>query len=193
MTKTSAEATSLPSVIGIAVNGRRQLQPPARTYTGNVTLYATFSTSISLPLEKIVDESFKDLEALSKHLNLPSLASQTRAAITAVTHESIVSVISAAASVEDISRLQPSFSDFCQGTDFFITSLVDLPVFEQEWWAGGKVDALKIPFKGHWDGSCAVLATKDRSKGLEVMLGLRDDDMTVVQELLLAFGAQISW
>ncbi|KAL5315946.1 hypothetical protein ACEPPN_016820 [Leptodophora sp. 'Broadleaf-Isolate-01'] len=190
-TKTSTTTTALPSVMGIAVNGRGRLNPPVANYAGNCTLYATFSNPIVLPVEKITDHSFEHLNLLSQHLNLPSLASKTRASINAVTHDSIVSTISAAASLEEVSRFQPSFADFLQGADFFITSGADFPVFEQEWWAGGMVDALRIPFKGNWDGSCAVLATKDRSKGLDIMLGLRDDDMALVKEILLAFGAHI--
>ncbi|KAH7389002.1 hypothetical protein BKA64DRAFT_679560 [Cadophora sp. MPI-SDFR-AT-0126] len=190
-TKTSTKATALPSVMGIAVDGRGRLKPPAMNYAGNVTMYATYSCPILLPVEDIPSHSFRDPKFLSQCLNLPSLALQNRTALTAVTPEYIESVISAAESLEDVSRLQPSFADFFQGTDFFITSGADFPVFEQEWWSGGKVDGLRIPFKGNWDGSCAVLATQDKSKGLDVMLGLREDDMAVVREILLVFGAVI--
>ncbi|PVH71987.1 hypothetical protein DL98DRAFT_520715 [Cadophora sp. DSE1049] len=190
-TETSTKAATLPSVMGIAVDGRGRLNPPAVNYAGNVTMYATYSSPILLPVENIPSHSCKDLESLSQRLNLPSLAFQSRTAITAVTQDYIESVISAAESLEDVSRLQPSFADFFQGTDFFITSGADFPVFEQDWWSGGKVDALRIPFKGNWDGSCVVLATQDRSKGLDIMLGLREDDMAVVRDILLAFEARI--
>lgn len=190
LTEASTETTTIPSVMGIAVNGRSRLSSQTMSYAGNVTLYATFSCPIVLPVEKI--EHYDDVGRLSHHLNFPSIAAKSRRAVTAVDQDSITSVISAAASLEDVSRLQPWFADFFQGTDFFITSGADFPVFEQEWWVGGKVDALRIPFKGHWDGSCAVLATKDRSKGLDIMLGLREDDMVIVRELLFAFGAKLA-
>ncbi|CZT50811.1 uncharacterized protein RSE6_11867 [Rhynchosporium secalis] len=188
-TMESDEVTTIPSIMGIAVNGRGRLEPPAVDYTGNFTMYAAFACPISLPTENITRQSFKDLDKLSKHLNLPALASQSRAAITAVTHDSIVSVISTAASLQDISRLQPAFSNYFQGTDFFITCATDFPVFEQDWWTGGRVETWRVPFKKEWDGTCAVLPTKDRSKGLDILLGLREDDMAIVKELLISFGA----
>ena len=190
-TETSTKAVNLPSVMGIAVDGRGRLKRSAINYAGNVTMYASYTSPISLPVENIPSQYFEDLESLSQRLNLPSLAFQTRKAITAVTQDSIISVISVAESLENVARLQPTFADFFQGADFFITSGADFPVFQQEWWIGGKVEALRIPFKGNWDGSSAVLATQDKSKGLDVMLGLREDDMVVVRKILLAFGAQI--
>ncbi|KAK0123961.1 hypothetical protein ONS95_008949 [Cadophora gregata] len=191
LTKHSTKSASLPSVMGIAVDGRGKLHPPLVNYAGNLTIYATYSSPILLPVQAIPRNSFENFEFLSQRLRLPSLAWQTRKAITGVTQDYVESVISVAKSLEDISRLQPTFANFYQGTDFFITSGADFPVFEQEWWQGGKIEAMRIPFKGHWDGSCAVLATENRKKGLDVMLGLREDDMAVVQDILLAFGAQI--
>ncbi|EKD14745.1 uncharacterized protein L3040_002829 [Drepanopeziza brunnea f. sp. 'multigermtubi'] len=189
-TRESTDHRTLPSVLGIAVNARGRI-PDAPAYAGNATLYAAFSHPMRLPVGEIPSDSLQDTTLLAERLGLPSLASQSRAAITAVTHGSLVATIAAAAAQRDASRLQPAFSDFYQGTDFFITSGADFPVFEQEWWTGGIVDALRIPLKGQWDGSSAVLATKDRDAGLDVLLGMREDDMALVKGLLFAFGARV--
>ncbi|CZR70230.1 uncharacterized protein PAC_20131 [Phialocephala subalpina] len=189
--ETSSEPKALPSTMGIAVDGRRRLKTPIPEYAGNVTMYARFSNPLQLPCAKIPQDIMKDPSLLAISLNLPALAEKTHSAVAAVTHEYITDTISLASSLEDVSRMQPSFSDFYQGTDFFITSGASFPVFDHEWWPGGAVDALRIPLKAQWDGSCAVLATKDRSQGLDVLLGLREDDMKVVEEILFAFGAHI--
>lgn len=190
-TGSSEEERTLPSTMGIAVDGRRRLKTPILKYAGNVTMYATFSNPLQLPYSEIPPDDMKDTNLLATSLNLPTLAEKTHSAVTAVTHDYITDTISLAASLEDVSRMQPSFSDFYQGTDFFITSGASFPIFDYEWWPGGVVDALRIPLKAQWDGSCAVLATKDRSRGLDVLLGLREDDMNVVKGILFAFGAYI--
>lgn len=191
LTSTSPGKANLASTMGIAVNGRNRLNHSVSGYAGNVTLYATFSTFLQLPCAPILENAMTDLTNLSKRLGLPYLAAQTHTAVAAVNHDYITSTISLAESLDDISGMKPLFSDFYQGKDFFITSGAEFPVFDQEWWPGGTVDALRIPLKAQWDGSCAVLATRDRSEGLDILLGLREDDMSVVKDILFAFGAYI--
>ncbi|KAF8860371.1 hypothetical protein BDZ45DRAFT_688584 [Acephala macrosclerotiorum] len=190
-TGSSSEQKALSSTMGIAVDGRRRLKTPILEYAGNITMYATFSNPLQLPCLEISQDVMKNPNLLATSLNLPILAEKTHEAVAEVTHDYITDTISLAASLEDVSRIQPSFSDFYQGSDFFITSGASFPVFEYEWWPGGIPDALRIPLKAQWDGSCAVLAAKDRSQGLDVLLGLRKDDMSVVKEILFAFGAYI--
>ncbi|KFZ14866.1 hypothetical protein V501_03023 [Pseudogymnoascus sp. VKM F-4519 (FW-2642)] len=191
LSKICDQRSSVPSTMGIAVNGRRRLKPPMAGYAGNLTLYAAFSSPLSLPCDPIPSEKSTDITYLSTRLNLPYLASQTHATVASVTEPYILSTMELASSLSDVSKLVPSFSDFYQGTDFFITSGADLPVFDHEWWPGGFVEEMRIPLKAQWDGSCAVLATKDKSTGLDVLLGLREDDMLVAKRILFAFGAYI--
>ena len=185
-------ACTVPSTMGIAVNGRNRIDPSMQDYTGNLTLYAAFSNPLSLPTSEIPPSLMTDTNELATRLNLPHLASQTHNAVAAVSFDYIMSTISLASALPDVSVLQPSFSSFYQGMDFFISSGAGFPVFDDEWWPGGFVEASRIPLKAHWDGSCGVLATKDRSAGLDVLLGLREDDMKVVKGILYAFGAYIA-
>ncbi|KAL3421679.1 trichothecene 3-o-acetyltransferase [Phlyctema vagabunda] len=191
LSQSITENASLKSTIGIAVDGRSRLPTPLPAYTGNVTLYATFTTTIHLPSSYIPLATYRSMELLSQALKLPSFAALVHSSIAAVDAEFIQSTIGLASSHSDISRLKPSFSDFNQGLDFFITSGANNDVFETEWWPGGKVDALRIPYKGPWDGTCAVQARRDKVEGLEVLLGLREDDMKVVKEILESFGIMV--
>lgn len=185
----------LPSIMGIAVNGRSRVEPPMHSYCGNLTVYASFSNPIYLPVTELPLSNIGDTERLAAHLKLAQLSSQTHEAVAKVAsppNTYIASTIGLAASVRDISLLRPSFSNLFQGTDFFISSLAGAPVFKDEWWPGGFVEELRIPLKAHWDGSCGVLPAKDRSAGLDILMGAREDDMEVVKRILFAFDASIA-
>lgn len=193
-TKEMPGTSTLPSTMGIAVNGRRRMQPPLPAdYSGNVSLYATYSVPISLPVEAISDIPSQQIDVLAQKLKLAQLATLTHEAIAKINQDFATSTIAFAASLPDVTKIVPMFSNTYQGTDFFITSAADFPVFDQEWWPGGFTDAVRIPLKAMWDGTSAVVATKDRSKGLDILLGLREDDMEVVKGIMKAFGAQVVW
>jgi hypothetical protein len=53
------------------------------------------------------------------------------------------------------------------------------------------VAAVRVPFKKPWDGSCIVLPAdhSDEYFTLDVLVGLREDDMEVVERLL----AVVEW
>lgn len=191
----SQTQSTVPSILGIAVDGRSRVEPPMHNYCGNLTVYASFSSPIYLPVMEIPLSMFEDTERLAAKLKLAQLSSQTRQAIARVASPQntyIASTIGLAQSVKDVSLLKPSFSNFFQGTDFFISSLAGVPVFKDEWWPGGFVEELRIPLKAHWDGSCVVLPAKDRSARLDILMGSRKDDMEVVKRILFAFGASIT-
>lgn len=164
-------------------------------YAGNLTVYATFSNPLSLPVFEIPSSLMSDTQQLAISLNLAKLASQTRGAITTVTSDPetfINSTIHLSSTAPNVSLVQPTFVNLFQGTDFFISSWAGFPVFDDEWWPGGFAEALRIPLKMQWDGTCGVLATKDRTAGLDILLGMREDDMKVVEEILFAFGAHVA-
>lgn len=149
------------SLLGFAVDGRRRLSPPLpSSYIGNVNIYA----SARLPTS-----------TLSKNMELGSIASAIRTAITEVDNDRIQDVIALITSLPNVTDLKPGFNYFL-GSDLAITSWRDMGLIGLDWGTGiGKVEAVRLP-KVDFDGLCIVLPEL-ADGGLEVLVGLEDGAM----------------
>jgi trichothecene 3-O-acetyltransferase len=165
-------STTKASRLGMAVNGRRQLIPPlAQAHLSNVNIFAT----TSLPIETLTSSATEDLAIVARSI---------RQAITAIDVHHIRSAISLISGQHNIKSVQYGFQNFL-GPDLAVTSWEGMGAYGHDWGCGlGRPEWVRpVPSDGGFDGLAIVFPRKiadgegSKKPGLEVMIGLRKDDM----------------
>jgi trichothecene 3-O-acetyltransferase len=149
----------------MAVNARRHLNPPlSPNYLGNVNLFATSL----LPLSTL---------SAPGPASLASVALSIRKAIVAVNNQHIRSAISLIDSLPNIKALQYGFNSFL-GPDIAVTSWEGMGVYGQNWGLGlGTPEWARTVTSGSGFDGLGIVMPRRPGGGLEVMLGLRSEDM----------------
>jgi hypothetical protein len=157
--------TSTSSRLGMAVNARRHLNPPlSPNYLGNVNLFATSL----LPLSTL---------SAPDPASLASVALSIRKAIVAVNNQHIRSAVSLIDSLPNIKALQYGFNSFL-GPDIAVTSWEGMGVYGQNWGLGlGTPGWARTVTSGSGFDGLGIVMPRRPGGGLEVMLGLRSEDM----------------
>ena len=157
----TARSSNQESRLGMAVNGRSRLSLP-ETYLGNVNIYAT----CVVPASTLQSTS---VEAMAQ------TAVAVRKSISQVDQTYISNLVKAVESLDDPSKVAPSFKSFL-GPDLAITSWLDMGFEDLEWGSLlGKVDAVRIP-QAAFDGLCIILP-RTVDDGIEVLVGLKTEHM----------------
>ncbi|KAL8690606.1 MAG: hypothetical protein Q9218_003991 [Villophora microphyllina] len=162
------------SRIIIAVNGRSRMQPPIQpSFIGNVVVSATFCIPFPLAINHDILHASLVLD----------LANRTHAAVSQIGHNHMVSALGLIESLDNVLSLQTAAGQNGPGKDFGITSWMHLPLYQEELWAGGTCESVRVP-AADVDGLAIVLPRAHTTANIEVMLGLREDDLRSVEKIL---------
>ncbi|CAI6332020.1 unnamed protein product [Periconia digitata] len=153
---TGGESADGKSNVIVALDGRKDLSI-SPNYVGNVI----FHCFTELPKNFVGSES----------THLGGIATKIRQTITATRNESLLkSVVGLAATHPDCQNIKYASDNL--GSDLYVTSWVDLPVYKLEWGPLGKTEFFRTPNR-HFESLCSVLPPKDGV--INLITSMRED------------------